>query len=293
MHALTAQSRAMLIEKPSDRPAVTAHGAGIRCEGASVLVGNDELSSHSATYLVDGKYLSAEQCRVLFAGMPLSDRQIKVLERIEGDTIVDVGCYTGVFVREASLHFPDKTVIGVDYFEDNIRIAHLLYPDMRDRFRRMSVYRLDFADASVDCVTLQEVLEHLEGAAAAIKEVNRILREGGVLVVSVPNPYYLRRLVSFVCCEIANAFRRWRGRPPRLGAEVLSENIEWDRHVHAWTPQTLLTLLTVNGFEYVDHCYESRLPDRFRRWLLAMLPFLGPTQILKVRKVRRASFALV
>ena len=52
--------------------------------------------------------------------MALSDRNIKVLERIEGDTIVDVGCYTGLFVREASLRFPDKTVIGVDYFEDNI-----------------------------------------------------------------------------------------------------------------------------------------------------------------------------
>jgi ubiquinone/menaquinone biosynthesis C-methylase UbiE len=157
----------------------------------------------------------------------------------------------------------------------------------------MSVYRLEIADASVDCITLQEVIEHLEGAALAIKEVNRVLKQNGVLVVSVPNPFYARRIATFVGFEIGNAFRRWRGRAPRLDAEVLSKNIEWDRHIYAWTPQTLLTLLTINGFEYVDHCYESRVPDRFRRWFLAALPFLGPTQILKVRKVAPASSDLV
>ncbi len=247
--------------------------------------------SYSATYLVDGKHLSADQCRALFAGVSLLDRQIKVLDRIEGDTIIDVGCYTGIFVHEAARRFPDKTVIGVDYSEDNIRIAQLLYPDMQDRFRRMSVYRLEIADASVDCITLQEVLEHLEGAALAIKEVNRVLKLGGALVVSVPNPYYMWRIATFACFEISNAFRRWGGRPARLDVEVLS-NIEWDRHIYAWTPRTLLTLLAANGFEYVDHCYESRTRS-FRRWFLAVLPFLGPTQILKVRKIAPAPPNLV
>jgi ubiquinone/menaquinone biosynthesis C-methylase UbiE len=249
--------------------------------------------NHSATYLVDGKHLSADQCRALFAAMPLLDRQIKVLERIEGDTIIDVGCFTGSFVHETSRRFPEKSVIGVDYFEENIRIAHLLYPAMQDRFRRMSVYRLEIADASVDCITLQEVLEHLEGAALAIKEVNRVLKQGGVLIVSVPNPFYVWRIATFVCFEVRNALRRWRGRATRLNTEVLCKDIEWDRHIYSWTPQTLLTLLAINGFEYVDHCYENRVPDRCRRWFLAALPFLGPTQIVKVRKVAPAPSDLV
>jgi hypothetical protein len=37
-----------------------------------------------------------------------------------------------------------------------------------------------------------------------------------------------------------------------------------------------------------DHCYETRTPNRLRRWLLAILPFFGPTIILKVRKVAPA-----
>ena len=241
-----------------------------------------------ATYLFDGRHLTAGQCRALLTGMPLSDRQSKVLNRIEGNMIIDVGCFTGAFVREASRLFPNKTVIGIDNFEDNIRIARLLFPEMHDRFQKMSVYRLDIADASADCVTLQEVLEHLEGAALAIKEVNRVLKKGGALIVSVPNPFYLWRIVTFLGCEIGNAWRRWRGQPSRLSMEVLSKEIEWDRHIYAWTPTTLLTLLATNGFEYVEHCYENRVPDRLRQWVLAVLPFLGPTQILKVRKVAPA-----
>jgi 2-polyprenyl-3-methyl-5-hydroxy-6-metoxy-1,4-benzoquinol methylase len=196
-------------------------------------------------------------------------------------------------VHEAIRRFPEKTVIGVDYSEDNIRIARLLYPEIRDRFRRMNIYRLEMDDGSVDCVTLQEVLEHLEGAALAVKEINRVLKHRGVLIVSVPNPFYPWRIATFVGGEIGNALRRWRGGSPRLAAEVLCDKTEWDRHIYSWTPQTLLTLLATNGFEYVEHFYETRTLDRTRRWLLAVLPFLGPTQILKVRKVAPASSNLV
>ena len=82
--------------------------------------------SSPETYLVDGEQLSAAQCRALVGAIPLLDRQHKVLERIEGDMIVDLGCYSGLFVHEAIRRFPDKSVIGVDYSEDNIRIARYL-----------------------------------------------------------------------------------------------------------------------------------------------------------------------
>lgn len=246
-----------------------------------------------ASYLVEGRRLSEAQCRAFFAALPLSDRHFQVLERIEGDTVVDVGCFTGAFVREALHRFPDKSITGIDYFEDNIRIARLLYPEIRECFQQMNVYRLAFADGTIDCITLQETLEHLEGAALAIKEINRVLRQNGVLIVCVPNPFYLWRIATFVWGELANAYLRWRGRSQRLGTEVLSRGIEWDRHVHSWTPQTLLTLLAVNGFAYAEHCYETRVPDRLRRWLLSIVPFFGPTAILKVRKVAPAPARLV
>jgi len=136
-------------------------------------------------------------------------------------------------------------------------------------------------------------MEHLEGAALAVKEANRVLKPGGALIISVPNPFYILDIARFIAAELGNAWRRWRNRPPRLGMEVLCKDVAWDRHIYAWTPRTLLTLLAVNGFEYVEHCFETSTPDRLRRWLLAVLPFLGPTVILKVRKVAPASPNLI
>jgi ubiquinone/menaquinone biosynthesis C-methylase UbiE len=249
--------------------------------------------SDAASYQVDGHRRSADECRSLLAAQPPPDRQIKVMARIEGAVVVDVGCGTGLFVREASRRFPDRTIIGVDASDDDIRLARLLHPQFAGQFRRMSAYRLEFAEASVDCITLQEVLEHLEGAALAVKEANRVLRPGGVLVLSVPNPFYLWRIVKFVAAEVGNVIRRRRGRPPRLEAEILSADAAWDRHVHSWTPQTLLALLEVNGFAYVDHAYENGAANPLRRWFLVALPFLGPTLILAVRKAAAAPAELV
>lgn len=245
------------------------------------------------TYLVDGRQISADECQQFFSGGTLGVRQLQVLGLIEGDIVVDVGCYSGLFVAELARRNPRKTVIGIDYFDDNIRIAHLLFPNLRDRFRKMSIYQLDFADESVDCVTLQEVLEHLEGAGQAVKEVNRVLKTGGVAIVSVPNPFHWRDILRFFRFEIGNGLRRLRGRPTRLSTEVFFDNVEWNRHIFSWTPQTLLTLFVVNGFEYAEHRYERAGSSWFERGLLKLLPFLGATQILKVRKVAAAPATLV
>ena len=44
-----------------------------------------------------------------------------------------------------------------------------------------------FEDGSFDGVDLKDVLEHLENPAQTIREVARVLRPGGVAVISTPN----------------------------------------------------------------------------------------------------------
>jgi 2-polyprenyl-3-methyl-5-hydroxy-6-metoxy-1,4-benzoquinol methylase len=243
-------------------------------------------------FLVDGEYRSAEECRVLFAKQRLDDHQRRAMDLIEGNIVVDVGCYTGFFVSEASKRYPDKTISGIDYFDDNIRLARMLHPDLRERLRRVSVYRTGFDDESVDCVTMQDVIEHLEGAAAAVKEINRILKPGGFLVVTTPNPFFWRQMLLFFAFEMRNSVLRLFGRRRRMVTQIYFANVEWNRHIYAWTPDTLLTLLVVNGFDYVEHHYE-RGRSVLERGLLSLFPFLGGTQILKVRKTARAPAEII
>ncbi len=244
-----------------------------------------------APILVDGEYRSEDACRAFFAHQKLHDHQRQAMEWIEGSYVVDIGCYTGFFVVEAQRRHPEKTILGIDYFRDNIRLARLLRPEFGDRFCEMSAYKLDFADDSVDCFTIQDVIEHLEGAAVAVKEMNRALKPGGCVVVTTPNPFHWRQMLTFFQFEARNMLYRVLGKRARMATQIYYGNVEWNRHIYCWTPDTLLTLFVVNGFAYVDHGYD-RGAGFFERLLLRLVPFLGGVQILKVRKVSRAPVAI-
>jgi len=202
------------------------------------------------TFFVDGKYLTPEQCKEIF-GIPkkLENRQRKCLEMIEGNLIIDIGCYAGGFIAEAQNKFPGKKFIGVDYSYENIKIAKFIYPNLQNHFINMSVYTLGFEDNSVDCITFQEVIEHLEGAAMALKEINRVLKPGGTLIVSTNNAYYWRDKWLFYFAEIKNRLRSILHKPTTLKSVIYFDNVEWNRHIYCWTPSTLMTLLN-ESFAY-------------------------------------------
>lgn len=54
-------------------------------------------------------------------------------------------------------------------------------------FRRMNVPPIDFPDGSFDCVISFQVIEHIRRDEEFVREVSRVLRKGGVFVVSTPN----------------------------------------------------------------------------------------------------------
>jgi len=57
---------------------------------------------------------------------------------------------------------------------------------------------LPFDDASFDCVTCIEGLEHLENPFQAVRELARVLRPGGALVLSMPNYLTIERRLKFL-----------------------------------------------------------------------------------------------
>ena len=72
--------------------------------------------------------------------------------------------------------------------------------------------KLPYPDASFDLVTCTEVIEHLEHYRSVLREVSRVLRPGGLFVVSTPNVLNLRSRLRYLFFGFFNMFG-----PLRLG----------------------------------------------------------------------------
>jgi len=66
----------------------------------------------------------------------------------------------------------------------------------RPLVRQGSATQLDFPDGSFDIVYCYHVLEHIDRPLLALQEMQRVLKDGGQLLVGVPNKH---RILSYVC----------------------------------------------------------------------------------------------
>jgi SAM-dependent methyltransferase len=65
---------------------------------------------------------------------------------------------------------------------------------------------LPYPDAAFDVVTCSEVVEHLESCRGVIREAQRVLKPGGLLVVTTPNVLNARSRVRYLVSGFPNLF---------------------------------------------------------------------------------------
>lgn len=99
-----------------------------------------------------------------------------------------------------------RTTIGVDISEEAVRHAQQKYQRGNLEYRIGSAAKIPLADASVDVVVSFETIEHHDQHDAMMSEIKRVLRPGGLLVMSSPdkrvysdipgfsNPYHAKEL---------------------------------------------------------------------------------------------------
>lgn len=99
---------------------------------------------------------------------------------------LDVGCGDGVMV-DRFLHLGAR-VVGLDSQPEALELARKLTSVGRNAVMwvRADAHNLPFSDNTFDFVTCIEVIEHLNKADLCIAEVRRILKPGGVFVVTTP-----------------------------------------------------------------------------------------------------------
>lgn len=105
-------------------------------------------------------------------------------------TLLDAGCGTGGLLRRMREAYPRARLAGFDLSEHAVGLSrgNGAFPVIRS-----SLIHVGLRSESFDVVTCQDVL-YFEGIddRAALTELNRLLRKGGVLVLNLPAFEFLR-----------------------------------------------------------------------------------------------------
>ena len=105
---------------------------------------------------------------------------------VEGAEVLDIACGEGYGSSMLARHA--RSVIGMDVSQEAVDHASEAYKGADNlRFLRGDAADIPLADASVDVVVSFETIEHLEQQEEMVRGIGRVLRPGGVLVISSPN----------------------------------------------------------------------------------------------------------
>lgn len=102
-------------------------------------------------------------------------------------------------------------------------------PNNYTKMIKADINKLPFEDDSIDTIILGGVIEHLENASLALKELNRVLKPNGTLLMETPNPYFPPVILSDFFMNLRFYF--------------------FDTHVSIFPRRIMLKLLWNNGFD--------------------------------------------
>jgi SAM-dependent methyltransferase len=150
------------------------------------------------------------------------ERLTDLLRFIDRGRLLEVGCSTGEFLLAASRQFE---VAGVEADRAAATCARARGVDCRNG----GLATADFPPAGFDVAVLYHVIEHFHDPRAELRELRRLLKPGGHLVVETPdvaNPWF----------HLLGA--RWR--------QIIPD------HLFFFSPATIRRLLTEEGFEVTE-----------------------------------------
>jgi ubiquinone/menaquinone biosynthesis C-methylase UbiE len=99
-------------------------------------------------------------------------------------TILEIGCSSGYLLPLVRKEFPRAAIMGADVVKlPLLKLAEAM-PDLP--LLRFDLTHCPLPDQCVDALVMLNVLEHIEREDAALSQVYRILKPGGILVIEVP-----------------------------------------------------------------------------------------------------------
>jgi 2-polyprenyl-3-methyl-5-hydroxy-6-metoxy-1,4-benzoquinol methylase len=178
------------------------------------------------------------------------DRYHNVIEQVAAgparQTILDTACGNGWL---ASLYRAEHEVVAIDIADANLqRLQALGFRAIKHDLEQP----LPFGDGVFDTVVCSEILEHLFRPDLLLREVMRVLKPGGRVILTVPNLHGLRNRVDVLVGKRTPfiEFRIYEDRTDQLSHVGV-------QHIRHYTFTGMRSVLQTVGFEQVQSRGQS------------------------------------
>jgi SAM-dependent methyltransferase len=222
----------------------------------------------------------------LVAGLPRFREAISVLKRynVRADVLLDLGCSDGSLTVEIAKVVGASETYCVDIDVNALGVASAR--GLKTFVADLSRDRIPLPDNSVDLAVSLEVIQFLLNPDNMLREVRRVLREGGYLLITTPNlASWVNRLVMLLGYQPYNC---------EVSAEILA-GVPWrgrtfakpGGHIRPFTLRALKELLTYHGFKVIAVKGAPGVEPRELRLLdsiLSLKPSLARRLIVLARK---------
>lgn len=173
--------------------------------------------------------------------------------------VVEAGCGLGRFVK----YFADRgyDIHGLEYGGETLHAIRELCPELR--VVQGDVLRLPYAAESIAGMISLGVIEHFpEGCETPLAEMYRVLRHGGIAIVSVPSFNQVRRLKKrlyvdeirwygnvILQAKLSSTVRRLAGKAPLAKKPPYNRNGQGSYHINPTFGEFFEYRLTKDEFE--------------------------------------------
>ena len=102
--------------------------------------------------------------------------------------IIDLGTADARMLDAIHQKYLQARCVGVEYNQDLVDFARVKFPHLE--IIQADIQSLDFPDNSFDVIVAAAVVEHVSNPVKMMSEVKRILKPGGILVLTSPDPFW-------------------------------------------------------------------------------------------------------